>query len=165
MARLVPPPPPGVADSGANISLTTPAIVRQFHLSTHPWPRPFFITFANNSKFQCTHYADFGPVLGPVAIVDHAPDTLISVSSLTERGFSVRFEAWGQGIGIYVGNQLVYKGHQDLKTKLFHVDLLSLIKPTFDIPAPTPPLSAAPPRRRVWPQAPASLQAISTTAT
>ena len=30
---------------------------------------------------MCTHYANFGSIIGKVAIVDTAPDTLLSISS------------------------------------------------------------------------------------
>ena len=75
-----------VADSGANVSVTNPAIVARFGLTPQPWSRPFNIVFGNNSEFRCTQFADFGPVLGKLAIVDDAPDTLISIAALAERG-------------------------------------------------------------------------------
>ena len=55
-----------------------------FNIKPKPWA-PFDKIFGNNSKFQYTHYADLGPILGRDAIVDHAPDTLISIANLSER--------------------------------------------------------------------------------
>ena len=75
-----------IADSGANISVTNPTMVSRFGLTPKLWFQPFDIRFGNNSVFQCTHYADFGAVLGKIAIVDTAPDTLISIASLADRG-------------------------------------------------------------------------------
>ena len=80
---------PGVMDSGANISITNPRIVDKLNLTPQRWERPFHIIFGNGGRFVCSHYADFGPILGRIAIVDEAPDTLLSVAVLTGRGFEV----------------------------------------------------------------------------
>jgi len=101
---------PGVVDSGANISVTNLAVAKKFNLPILIWSQPFHIMFANKSRFLCTQYADFGPVLGKVAIVDSAPDTLISVAVLTKRGFDVHFGANGKGVGIYYNQQKKFKG-------------------------------------------------------
>ena len=123
----------GVADSGANISVTNRKIAAFYDMDLKLWDKPFNISFGNNSKFLCTHYADFGPILGRVAIVDDAPDTLISVAVITSRGFQVSFLPKGQGIGIYFNEQLIYRGEQDSRSKLFTIDISSLIKPNFEI--------------------------------
>ena len=83
---------PGVMDSGANVSITNPKIVAKFNLTPQQWERSFHIIFGNGGRFACTHYADFGPILGRIAIVDEAPDTLLSIAVLTDRGFEVRFQ-------------------------------------------------------------------------
>ena len=75
----------------------------EFGLTPKLWFQPFSIRFGNNSVFQCTHYADFGAVLGKVAIVDDAPDTLISIQALTDRGIETRF-------GLFLNDQLLYRG-------------------------------------------------------
>jgi len=54
-----------------------------FNIKPKPWA-PFDIIFGN-SNFQYTNYADLGPILGRDAIVDHAPDKLISIAKLSER--------------------------------------------------------------------------------
>ena len=123
----------GIADSGANINVTNQKIAAYYDLDLKLWEKPFQISFGNNSKFRCTHYADFGPILGRVAIVDDAPDTLISVAVLTSRGFQVNFMPNGQGIGIYFNNQLIYRGDQDNRSRLFTIDIGSLIQPTFQL--------------------------------
>ena len=70
---------PGVKDSGANISITNPTVVSKFNLQPQRWDQPFHIKFGNGSCYFCTHFAYFGPILGRIAIVDAAPDTLISM--------------------------------------------------------------------------------------
>ena len=114
-----------VADSGANVSVTNPAIVARFGLTPQPWKRPFNIVFGNNSEFHCTEFADFGPVLGKVAIVDNAPDTLISIASLAERGIETRFNS-DLGVGLFFNGQLLYKGRQNPRTKLFELDIATV---------------------------------------
>jgi len=59
-----------------------------FNIKPKPWA-PFDIIFGNNSKFQYTHYADLGPILGRVTIVDHAPDTLISIAN-SQSGIEIK---------------------------------------------------------------------------
>ena len=124
----------GVADSGANINVTNRKIAAYYDLEMKLWEKPFQISFGNDSRFLCTHYVDFGPILGRTAIVDNAPDTLISVAVLTNRGFQVNFMPHGQGIGIYYNEQLIYRGEQDARTKLFTVDIGSLITPPIEFP-------------------------------
>ena len=124
----------GVADSGANINVTNRKIASYYDLEMKLWEKPFQISFGNDSKFLCTHYVDFGPILGRAAIVDNAPDTLISVAVLTNRGFQVNFMPRGQGIGIYFNEQLIYRGEQDSRARLFTVDIGSLITPSVEIP-------------------------------
>ena len=120
---------PGVMDSGANVSITNPTIVAKFHLTPQRWERSFHIIFGNGGRFACTHYADFGPILGRIAIVDEAPDTLLSIAVLTDRGYEVRFLAEGQGVRIYSKGNLIFSGPQHPHSKLFHIDIQSLIHP------------------------------------
>ena len=80
-----------MTNSGANISVTNPATVRALGLQTQPCTKPFRIIFANASSTICTHCANFGSIIGKVAIVDRASDTLLSISSLAARGCKIRF--------------------------------------------------------------------------
>ena len=61
----------GVADSGANINVTNRKIAAYYDLEMKLWEKPFQISFGNDSRFLCTHYVDFGPILGRAAIVDN----------------------------------------------------------------------------------------------
>jgi len=124
---------PGVMDSGANVSVTNPFTVTKFNLTPQRWERPFHIIFGNGARFHCTHYAHFGPILGQVAIVDGAPDTLLSIAVLTARGYEVRFLPSGQGVGIYKDQRLLFHGPQHEQSRLFHIDIQSLIHPPPDI--------------------------------
>jgi hypothetical protein len=132
-------------DSGANVSVTNPLTVSKFNLTPQRWERPFHIIFGNGARFHCTHYAHFGPILGQVAIVDGAPDTLLSVAVLTARGYEVRFLPNGQGVGIYKSEKLLFHGPQHEQSRLFHIDIQSLIHPPTDIDKdPHDPLSTDP---------------------
>ena len=53
--------------------------------------------------------------------MDEAPDTLLSIAVLTDRGYEVRFLADGQGVRIYSKGTLLFKGPQHPHSKLFHI--------------------------------------------
>ncbi len=75
--------------------------------------------------------ATYLSILGQVAIVEGAPDTLLSIAVLTARGFEVRFLTSGQGVGIYKDQKLLFHGPgpQHEQSRLFHIDIQSLIHP------------------------------------
>ena len=89
----------GPADSGCNLPVTNPRTVKHFGLTPQLWPTPRWIKFANNQRECSTHYADFGQIIGKVAILESAPDTLISVPVLCRKGFEVSFKIPGS-VGI-----------------------------------------------------------------
>jgi len=110
-----------VMDSGANVSITNTEIVAKFNLTPQRWERSFHIIFGNGGRFVCSHYADFGPILGRIAIVGETPDTLLRIAVLTDRGYEVRFLPEGQGVRIYSKGDLLFSGPQHPHSKLFHI--------------------------------------------
>jgi len=115
-------------DSGCNLPITNPQTVDHFQLTPVPWPTPRWIKFGNGKRECSTHFADFGPIIGKVAIIASAPDTLISVSVLCRKGLEVVFKIPG-GPGIYLQGVLLYQGTVDPSNDMFYVnikDLLSL---------------------------------------
>ena len=64
-----------------------------------------------------------------MAIIPDAPDTLLSIAVLTERGFEVRFLEHGRGVGIYKNQELMFHGPFDPTARLWHIDIASLICP------------------------------------
>ena len=60
-----------------------------------------------------------------MAIVDNAPDTLISIASLAERGTETRFNS-DLGVGLFFNGQMLYKGRQNPRTKLFELDIATV---------------------------------------
>jgi len=132
-SALPPPEPPdpieqAPCDSGCNLPITNPQTVGHFKLASLPWPRPRWIKFGNGKRECSTHYAEFGPIIGKVAILATAPDTLISVAVLCRKGLEVVFKIPG-GPGIYLQGKLLYQGTLDPHNDMFYVnikDLLSL---------------------------------------
>ena len=120
-------PAPGIVDSGANISVTNAKTCSYYDLPLEDWPQPFYVKFGNGTRTKVTQYADFGPIIGKVAVVDDAPDTLISIAVITSRGFKVSFEAGGKGVGIYYNDVLVYTGAIDQESKFFVIDVGELL--------------------------------------
>ena len=118
----------GPLDSGASISITNPLTVETFQLPTGTWKHPICIGFAGGTSETSYEWADFGGVFGKAAILSKAPDTLFSLYSLIERGLQVNFS--GEGVGVYLGSQLVLSGDIDTDTKMFYLDIPTLLKST-----------------------------------
>ena len=57
--------------------------------------------------------------------MDNAPDTLISIANLSERGVETRFNQ-DLGVGLFYNEQLLYRGRQNPRTKLYELDLFDL---------------------------------------
>jgi len=57
--------------------------------------------------------------------VDNAPDTLISIGALADRGYETRFNR-DLGVGIYYQGQLLHQGSRNPRTHLFELDLEAL---------------------------------------
>jgi len=96
------------ADTGCSISVTNPDVVCRLRLSSFLWPKPVRIRVANGVIATSTHYANFGSVLGHVAILDDAPETLLSVSSLCVQGMVVEFSE-GNGVFIKRDSKILYR--------------------------------------------------------
>ena len=76
---------------------------------------------------MATHFTVLGPILGEALILSNAPQTLLSVSSLCSKGFTVVFQ--GTSMGIYYQKALLYSASMDNKTHLFYVQLDDVIRP------------------------------------
>jgi hypothetical protein len=116
----------GPADSGCNLPVTNPRTVQHFGLTPQLWPTPRWIKFANNQRECSTHYADFGQIIGKVAILESALDTLISVPVLFLKGFEVSFKIPG-GVGIYLQGKLVHQGIVEEDSDMFYVNIKELL--------------------------------------
>jgi hypothetical protein len=108
-------------------SLTPKQSFLHFALTPQLWPVPRWIRFANSQRECSTHFADFGPIIGRVAILDNAPDTLISVAVLCRKGLEVSFKIPG-GPGIYLHGALVHQGIVDKTNDMFYVNIRDLLE-------------------------------------
>ena len=116
----------GPIDSGCNLPVTNPATVAHFGLTTPAWEVPKWIKFGNGKRECSTHFAHFGPIIGQVAILDSAPDTLISVAVLCLKGLEVSFKIPG-GPGIYLQGVLLHQGVVDPQSNMFYVNIRELL--------------------------------------
>ena len=73
-----------VADSGCNIHIVNPELVRKHKLTPMVFRTPITIEFGQGEKALATHYVNLG-YLGKAAIVN-SPSSLISISALTMQG-------------------------------------------------------------------------------
>jgi hypothetical protein len=81
----------GILDSGASLAITNRKTLKRYNIKEEFYNVPFYIKFANNTRYLVTSFGNFGKILGNIAIVDEAPRTLISIYWLTDRGYSVEF--------------------------------------------------------------------------
>jgi len=66
------------------------------------------------------------PSLAKVAILESAPDTLISVSVLCRKGLEVFFK-YTEGPAIYLQGELIHQGTFDHSNKMFSINILDLL--------------------------------------
>ncbi len=114
-----------VGDSGASIAVTNIETVKHFELTPQIRSTPITLTFGNNTTAVSTHYAYFGAIIGNISILDNAPDTLLSISTLCNRGFTITFTA--DNIHIFLQKQLIYTGYKDKHTELYYINMKDLI--------------------------------------
>ena len=114
-----------VADSGANISVTNDNTVQQLGLEKQLIDTPLRVKFGNGSVTECTHFVNMGKILGRVYVVDGAPDTLISIAVICERGYTVTFDNT-TGLTIKFEDRIIYQRYKDPTSGLYHIDLTHL---------------------------------------
>ena len=116
-----------VSDSGASISVTNHATVKLMALELHEWDIPINIKFGNGSETVSTQFAHFGPIIGRVAVVSGAPDTLLSVAVICKRGFNVLFDNKSVSITLRSTGMKVYEGHLDPNSNLYFINMHNII--------------------------------------
>lgn len=77
----------------------------------------------------------FGPIIGQVAILRSAPDTLISEAVLCLKGLEDSFKIPG-GAGIYLQGVLLHQGTADPLTNMFHVNIRDLLNMSINFQDP-----------------------------
>jgi len=123
----------GILDSGASISVTNMHTVASYGLELIPWDTgPVSIQFGDGNIEKSTHYVDFNQVFTKIAVIDSAPDTLISIFNLIEAGFDIKLSK--TGTGIYLNDQLVFPGSMCTQNRLFYMDIDKIIASNMLVP-------------------------------
>jgi len=123
----------GAADTGANVSVTTPAVAEKFNKTVINYGRPVYIQVAKSGiKMQILGVADFGPFLGNFEIVPQATMTLVSINQFTDNGHYVIFDKDAVTIR-HANGAVLYKGLHDQDTGLWYIDIEEILSgPTLE---------------------------------
>ena len=83
----------GMIDSGANISIARKSLAENMGLEIKQYQKRVVIQFGKEgAKSVAKGYANFGELLGDIAIVEDAHETLIKMDTFTDRGMVVEFQ-------------------------------------------------------------------------
>ena len=116
----------GIADTGANIGVTSYDVARFYQRPIWRFVRKLAIHGVGDAILESTHFADFGPILGRFALLQGSNvSTLISVSNITSRGFSVEYSSLG--VNIMQKGVPITCGRFDSKSRLWYLDLGELL--------------------------------------
>jgi hypothetical protein len=80
--RLPTSPELAMIDSGTNLHVANYTHAKFHSVDILQYHTPKEILFGNNTITYSTHYANFGPLIGKVSLINEAPDFLLSVSKL-----------------------------------------------------------------------------------
>ena len=116
----------GISDTGANIGVTSYDVARFYNRPIMRFVNRLGIHGVGDSVLESTHYADFGQVLGKFALLGgRNVSTLISVSNITERGFTVEYSSLG--VKILFEGVPVTCGRYDEVSRLWYLDIGELL--------------------------------------
>jgi hypothetical protein len=123
----------GILDSGASISVTNPRTVAYYGLTLIPWDTgPVRIQFGDGNVETSTHYVNLNSVFTKIAVMENAPDTLISIFDLVLAGFEIKQSLLGTGI--YLNDNLVFPGTICHQSRLFYMDLNAIVNSNILVP-------------------------------
>ena len=123
----------GILDSGASISVTNPRTVAYYGLTLIPWDTgPVRIQFGDGNVETSTHYVNLNSVFTEIAVMENAPDTLISIFDLVLARFEIKQKL--VGTGIYLNDNLVFPGTICHQTILFYMDLNAIVNSNILVP-------------------------------
>ena len=112
----------GMVDSGANIGITSYDIARLYGRKILAYEEPLVIHGVGEITTTAVHFADFGPILGEMALLRSVGATIISVSGITQKGYVVMFDSKSvRVVGKRTGE--VFMGSFDEETRLFYIDI------------------------------------------
>ena len=117
-----------MADGGAAVSIAPAAIARKLGFKIRRLEEDIEVQYGiEGSKSIVTMWADFGYLIGPVLIVDDAVEMLISLDTMTMRGYQVVYEHRKVTI-IDRRGRVRYQGRRDMKTRLWLIDVKEIVQ-------------------------------------
>lgn len=72
-------------------------------------------------------------LIGRITVVNAALDILVGIAIFTVRSFEIRVLENGQRVRIFKGKELPFHGSKHLETRLWRINMQSLINPPDDI--------------------------------
>ena len=91
------------------------------------WPIPVLIKFGNSAVEKSSFYVYCGSIVGKLAVVESATETLLSLWEITQRGITVELDASKIIFKITATNQLIYQQESDQRNRQWTVDLIRLM--------------------------------------
>ena len=109
-------------DSGANISIAKRELAERMGVMIRTAKEKIRIQFGKEgARSEAIGYANFGDLIGDVAIVEDASDTLIHIKTFTDKGMRVVFE--GDKVKIIdEDGEMVIQGQCD-ESQLYYIDI------------------------------------------
>jgi len=109
-------------DSGANISIAKRELAERLGVMIRTVKEKIRIQFGKEgARSEAIGYANFGDLIGDVAIVEDASDTLIHIKTFTDKGMRVVFE--GDKVKIIdEDGEMVIQGQCD-ESQLYYIDI------------------------------------------
>jgi len=121
----------GMIDSGANISIAKREIAEKLGVKIRTVTEKIKIQFGKEgARSEAIGYANFGELIGDVAIVDDASDTLIHIKNFTDKGMRVVFD--GDKVQIVdAEGEIVIQGQCD-ESQLYYIDIEEAMRISID---------------------------------
>ena len=116
-----------VSDSGANIGVTYMGIVEKLGLKLQRWSTPILIKFGNSAVEKSLFYVYCGSIVGNLAVIESATETLLSLWEITQRGITVELDASKIIFKVTASDQLIYQQKSDQRNRQWTVDLIQLM--------------------------------------
>ena len=117
----------GMMDSGANISIARRELAEKMGVKIIEYDETVSIQFGKEgARSEAIGYANFGELIGDIAIVNDASDTLIHIKTFTDKGMRVVFD---RDIVQIVDEEgiIVIQGKCD-ESQLYYIDIEEAMK-------------------------------------
>jgi hypothetical protein len=120
-------------DSGANITAAPPCVAKALGVAVYRWRTPFTVVFGNGTSAISYYFMELGPVLGRVAIINSCVTTILSVSALNKRGYTITFDADTLVCRVTYMKRIIAEDPIDVTSSLYYSNVRTLMA----IPDPT----------------------------